>query len=147
MVLLRRNLIKIKDKINELKCYIVKNKNIIATYIFGSYGTNDQHAASDIDFAILFKNRPSLFEELQIESDISEIFARDDIDVVNLNKADIDICHQVLYTGELLYCSDEIALADYKEKVFNIYGDYGLILKKFYDDFAEGLNLNYGSSR
>ena len=40
--------------------------------------------------------------------------------------------------GELLYCSDEIALADYKEKVFNIYGDYGLILKKFYDDFAEG---------
>lgn len=41
------------------------------------------------------------------------------------------MCHQVLYTGELLYCSDEIALADFKEKVFKIYGDYGLVLKYF----------------
>ncbi|MGI5860066.1 MAG: type VII toxin-antitoxin system MntA family adenylyltransferase antitoxin [Tepidanaerobacteraceae bacterium] len=143
---MKRSLENIKDKMQELTTYIKQNKNIIALYIFGSYGTKYQHVNSDLDFAILYKDRPSLFEELEIESDISQIFHRDDIDVVNLNKAPIDMSHQVLYTGDLLFCRDEILLADFKEKVFNIYGDYGIVLKKFYDDFQEGLREEYGTN-
>lgn len=143
---MKRSLENIKDKMQELTTYIKQNKNIIALYIFGSYGTKYQHENSDLDFAILYKDRPSLFEELEIESDISQIFHRDDIDVVNLNKAPIDMSHQVLYTGDLLFCRDEILLADFKEKVFNIYGDYGIVLKKFYDDFQEGLREEYGTN-
>jgi hypothetical protein len=37
-------------------------------------------------------------------------------------------------------------LADFKEKVFNIYGDYGIVLKKFYDDYQEGLREEYGGN-
>lgn len=143
---MKRSLENIKEKMQELTTYIKQNKNIIALYIFGSYGTKYQHVNSDLDFAILYKDRPSLFEELEIESDISQIFHRDDIDVVNLNKAPIDMSHQVLYTGDLLFCRDEILLADFKEKVFNIYGDYGIVLKKFYDDFQEGLREEYGTN-
>jgi predicted nucleotidyltransferase len=142
----KRSLENIKEKMQELTTYIKQNKNIIALYIFGSYGTKYQHVASDLDFAVLFKVRLSLFEELEIESDISQIFGRDDIDLVNLNKAPIDISHQVLYTGDLLFCRDEILLADFKEKVFNFYGDYGIVLKKFNDDFQEGLREEYGTS-
>ncbi|WP_422446105.1 type VII toxin-antitoxin system MntA family adenylyltransferase antitoxin [Thermoanaerobacterium sp. DL9XJH110] len=130
-------------QIEELKKYISRNKNILALYIFGSIGTDHESITSDIDLAILFQNNPLLFEELEIESNISQIFERDDIDLVNLNKAPIDICHQVLYTGELLYCSDEITLADFKERVFNIYGDYGITLKNFYDDYMKGLRAKY----
>lgn len=140
---LKRNLYDIKTQIKEVKKYIGQNENILALYIFGSYGTNDECISSDIDLAVLFRSSPSLFEELEIESDISQIFMRDDIDLVNLNKAPIDICHQVLYTGELLYCRDEIALSDFKEKVFNIYGDYGITLKKFYDNYMKGLRTKY----
>lgn len=105
-----------------------------------------QRATSDVDFAILFETSSTLFKELEIESDISQIFERDDIDVVNLNKSPIDISHQVLYTGDLLFCRDEILLADFKEKVFNLYGDYGIVLKKFYDDFQEGLREKYDTN-
>ncbi|ADL08666.1 DNA polymerase beta domain protein region [Thermosediminibacter oceani DSM 16646] len=140
---MKRNLDGIITQIEELKKYLGQNKNILALYIFGSYGTGHERTTSDIDLAILFRNSPSLFEELEIESGISQIFKRDDIDLVNLNKAPIDICHQVLHTGELLYCTDEIALADFKERVFNIYGDYGITLKKFYDDFMKGLRDKY----
>lgn len=136
---MERVLHRIKEQIEKLVDYARCNKNIIALYIFGSFGTKSERPDSDIDLAILFKNNPPLFEELKIESNISQIFGRDDIDLVNLNKAPIDMCHQVLYTGELLYCSDEIALADFKEKVFKIYGDYGLVLKIFYDDYLKGL--------
>ncbi|GAV23429.1 type VII toxin-antitoxin system MntA family adenylyltransferase antitoxin [Carboxydothermus pertinax] len=140
---MKRNLNDIKGQIEELKKYCEQNKNILALYIFGSYGTELERITSDIDLAMLFRNSPSLFEELEIESDISQIFGRDNIDLVNLNKAPLDICHQVLYTGDLLYCTDEIALADFKEKVFNTYGDYGITLKKFYDDYMKGLRDKY----
>ncbi len=143
---MKRSLENIKDKIQELITYIKQNENIVALYIFGSYGTEYQRATSDVDFAILFEASPTLFKELEIESDICQIFERDDIDVVNLNKAPIDIRHQVLYTGDLLFCRDEILLADFKEKVLNIYGDYGIVLKKFYDDFQEGLSEKYGTN-
>ncbi|MDD4568692.1 MAG: nucleotidyltransferase domain-containing protein [Tepidanaerobacteraceae bacterium] len=143
---MKRSLENVKDKIQELITYIKQNKNIIALYIFGSCGTEYQRATSDVDFAILFETSSTLFKELEIESDISQIFERDDIDVVNLNKSPIDISHQVLYTGDLLFCRDEILLADFKEKVFNLYGDYGIVLKKFYDDFQEGLREKYDTN-
>jgi len=68
-----------------------------------------------------------------ISSTISQILGRDDVDLINLNKAPIDICHQVLY--------------NFKENVLTIYGDYGIILKKFYDDYLGGLKVKYGGNR
>lgn len=41
--------------------------------------------------------------------------------------------------GELLYCSDNLKLSNFKEHVFNIYGDYGITLKFLYDDYIEGM--------
>lgn len=143
---MKRNLNNVKAKIKKLIAYIEEKENIIALYIFGSFGTPNQNLSSDMDFAVLFKNSPSLLNELELESDICQILERDDVDIVNLNKAPIDISHQVLYTGDLLFCRDEILLADFKEKVFNIYGDYGIVLKKFYDDYLEGMREEYGTN-
>lgn len=147
VILLNRNLESIQSEIRDLVSYVERNENVIALYIFGSFGTSLQNERSDIDLAVLFKNTPPFFDELGMESDISQIFGSDDIDIVNLNKASIDISHQVVYTGELLYCKDEIELADFKERVFNIYGDFGIILKKYYDDYQEGLREDYGKDR
>jgi len=146
MISMKRNLNNVKAKIKKLIAYIEEKENIIALYIFGSFGTPNQNLSSDMDFAVLFKNSPSLLNELELESDICQILERDDVDIVNLNKAPIDISHQVLYTGDLLFCRDEILLADFKEKVFNIYGDYGIVLKKFYDDYLEGMREEYGTN-
>jgi len=146
MISMKRNLNNVKAKIKKLIAYIEEKENIIALYIFGSFGTPNQNLSSDMDFAVLFKDSPSLLNELELESDICQILERDDVDIVNLNKAPIDISHQVLYTGDLLFCRDEILLADFKEKVFNIYGDYGIVLKKFYDDYLEGMREEYGTN-
>ena len=134
-----RNLKNVEKEIDELKLYLSKNSNVIAFFIFGSFGTQYQNQNSDIDFAILYDKNVTLKEELMLEVKISEIFKRDDIDVVNLNKAPINLQHRVIYTGDLLYCSDKIKLADFKEKVFKLYGDYGITLKFFYEDYLKGL--------
>ena len=134
-----RNLKSVEKEINELILYLTKNSNVIAFFIFGSFGTQYQNQNSDIDFAILYDKDITLKEELILEVKISEIFKRDDIDVVNLNKAPINLQHRVIYTGDLLYCRDKIKLADFKEKVFKFYGDYGITLKFFYEDYLKGL--------
>jgi len=132
-----RNLKNVEKEIDELILYLSKNSNVIAFFIFGSFGTQYQNQNSDIDFAILYDKDVTLKEELMLEVKISEIFKRDDIDVVNLNKAPINLQHRVIYTGDLLYCSDKIKLADFKEKVFKFYGDYGITLKFFYEDYLK----------
>lgn len=134
-----RNLKNVEKEINELILYLSKNSNVIAFFIFGSFGTQYQNQNSDIDFAILYDKDVTLKEELMLEVKISEIFKRDDIDVVNLNKAPINLQHRVIYTGDLLYCRDKIKLADFKERVFKLYGDYGITLKFFYEDYLKGL--------
>lgn len=144
---MKRNLSKINSQILKLNNYFKTNKNIVAVFLFGSFGTDYEQPNSDIDLAILYKNNPTLYDELEIECQLSRFFERDDIDVINLNTAPIDICHEVLYTGDLLYCSDEILLSDFKEKVFKIYGDYGITLKKIYEDLKEGMKIRYADNR
>jgi len=126
-----RDLKGIEKELEELKVYLSYDLNIIALYIFGSYGTEEQDERSDIDFAVLYDRNVSLEEELELEVKISDIFQRDDIDVINLNKAPINLQHNVIYTGDLIYCSDEVKLADFKEKVSTSTATTGLQLKFF----------------
>lgn len=137
-----RNLKAIEKEINRLIAYLSNKHNIIAFYIFGSFGTEHKKESSDIDFAVLYSQNTSLKEDLILEVKISEIFNRDDIDIINLNKSPINLQHSIIYTGDLLYCSDPIQLSDFKEKVFKFYGDYGITLKFFYDDYLKGMIEN-----
>jgi predicted nucleotidyltransferase len=137
-----RNLKGIEDKLNLLFDNLKNKPNIVALYIFGSYGTEYQNEHSDIDFAVLYNIVPNLNDELILEVEFSEIFETDNIDIVNLNCASLEFQHKVIYTGDLLYCKDELKLADFKEYVFKYYGDYGITMKLFYDDYLKGLIKN-----
>lgn len=134
-----RNLKSIEERIEKVRGFCQKREEIIALYIFGSYGTYEQPPLSDIDLAILYRSIPKIEEELDFEVKISEIFERDDIDIVILNKAPIDIQIEVLSKGEIIYCSDELLLTEFKERVFYQYGDYEPILREFYKDVLKGI--------
>lgn len=134
-----RNLSKIQDKINRLKTFCEKNPNILALFIFGSFGTEEELFQSDIDFAILYYKNIPLIEHLNVAVEFVKILEREDVDVLNLNEAPIDIKMRVISEGELIYCSDEIKLSDFKEKVFDLYADYEPVLRKFYEDYIEGI--------
>lgn len=66
--------------------YVKENPDILALYIFGSYGTEYQNENSDIDFAVLYERMPSLNDELSLEVKFSEILGTDDIDLINLRR-------------------------------------------------------------
>lgn len=128
----------IKEKINNLTSYFNGHGDIATVYLFGSYGTELYDSErSDIDLAIIYSRDLTLKEEMLIDAEITLILESDNVDVVNLNKARVDISYQVLATGKLIYERDKIITADFVENVLKHYFDHGLALEEIKADTYE----------
>ena len=136
-----------KDKINnlikKLASFFRKENNILTVYLFGSYGTDEQTELSDIDIAILFADTVSMLEELSIAAEIEFILKEGQIDLLNLNKASVILQHRVISTGKEIFERNPLTTADFIENTLKFYFDYGLVYKKFRDDFREELRGEY----
>jgi predicted nucleotidyltransferase len=123
------------EKLTHLLEYFTGNPAINTVYLFGSFGTEASHAHSDLDMAILFGQEVALLDELKVSADLSLILCREDVDVVNLNKARVDLQHEILSTGEIIYERDRIATADFTENTLRNYFDFGITLRRIRDEF------------
>ena len=74
-----------KTILNNLKEYLLFNKEIIFAYLFGSYVNDTHHPNSDVDIAIYLKD-DILDTFLQINYEISKLLKKD-ADIIVLNKA------------------------------------------------------------
>ena len=140
-----RNLAGIDLKLENLIKYFKANKKIITAYIFGSFGTEKQTAMSDIDIAVLYESDISVMEELKHASEISSILQTDKVDVINLNTAPVYTRHQVLYSGAKIFERSPIQTADFVENVLEEYHDYEFILRKYMEDYEQGLAEEYAN--
>lgn len=134
------------NKLPVLKDYFSSNEAISTVYLFGSFGTSAYVPShSDLDLAITFCREQSLIEEMKISADLTVILERENVDLVNLNKARVDLCHEILCSGEIIYEKDKIMTADFIEKTLQHYFDYGIPLKKIKADFFEALKEESGT--
>ena len=115
-----------------------KEKNILTVYIFGSYGTNYQRKDSDLDLAILFDESPEVMRQMELAGKF-ELKLGIEVDLINLNKADIILKHDVITKGEKIYSLDDIRTADFKEYVFKYGPDAKISKKKIREDYIAGL--------
>lgn len=134
-------MINIENKIEKLKRYFRLEINILAVWIIGSYGTDYQREDSDIDFAILFDKDISLMDEMKISCEISDIIEYEEVDIVNLKRAPINLQFKTLKEGRELYENDFIKVSDYMEYVFNRYRDEKYYMESFRKDYYESFNL------
>ncbi len=104
--------------------------------LFGSYGTEQQRADSDLDFAVLFNTQVDIYAEMRLLSDLTGLLGIENIDLVNLNKASIVVQHEAL-AGKIIYEKNPIITSDYFEKVIKYYCDYAPVLNKFDREFLE----------
>ncbi|WP_338833312.1 hypothetical protein MHLNE_22670 [Moorella humiferrea] len=148
MVRLSRKLEKITlspDQIKNMMDFADRQKDVLALFLYGSYGTQWQTALSDIDLAILPMPGTSwdYKRELELLAEFCHIGGSDDINVVNLHHVPVTLQMRVLETGRLLYVKDEILLADFKERVIRRYCDFEPDLKSLYRDFDAGLREEF----
>ena len=142
-------LINIDDKIEELKNYFSEQEDILAVYIFGSYGTEYQTPLSDVDFAVLFKKEAeiNLMREMEIMSQITLITKVEDIDLVNLNQAPVLLQHKAIKEGNLIFEREENKVSEFIEYVLTYYYDAKIRSDIFNQEYREALEEEYSDDQ
>jgi predicted nucleotidyltransferase len=115
--------------------------DLLAVYLYGSYGTAAQTTLSDVDLALLFKSgsAPDFDREMRVRGDILETLGEEDVSIMLLERSDPIFQHEVLRTGRLLLCADETALADFVEQVLDRHADFVIDHQRFLVEYDEAL--------
>ena len=127
--------------------YAKQIENVMALYLVGSFDTPYHTPLSDIDFAVILKEKMEFSEQAKILTDIMEILKTDRVDIIFLPGAGLPIQHKVLRDGRLLYNRDTIFLADFIEATIKRYCDFQIDLNQFYRDYDIGLREEFGYDR
>jgi predicted nucleotidyltransferase len=138
----------VKDKKERLQKYFAGEPDIIAVYLFGSYGTERESPLSDIDFAVLFTEevKVDLMREMGIMAQISAILKIEEVDLVNLNQAPVLLQHEAI-KGELIFERDENQVADFEQRVLTFSYDERIRAREFYKTYRQALKEEYSDGR
>ena len=140
-------MLQLDEKINKLPVFFSGIPEVLAAFLFGSYGTQNQTVVSDIDFAVLFDKRLELREETVFLAKLSNFLGTDRVDLVNLNKAPLNIQFRAVSEGTIVYERDYITTCDYIEKLLGLYQDYAIDLNYYYKEYDEALKEAYSDGR
>lgn len=152
MVRLSRELkmINIEPRLPELKQYFDRDQDIIAAYLYGSYGTDRQTVLSDVDLAVLLRREADrkLPRLLQLQADIINVGGQEDINVVILNDLPLLLQYEVLATGRLLFERPPFDPADnehldFIEYVAKRYPDFRIYYDTFCREYDSALREAY----
>ncbi len=109
------------------------NQGIVCAYLFGSIARGDDHPESDIDVAVLLKERPvSTFEGLGLE--LAGRLERDmgrRTDLIILNDAPVDLIHRILRDGILIYETDRSRRISFETRARQDYFDILPYLRQY----------------
>lgn len=101
-----------KRLIKELEAFFAPRSEIAAAFLFGSHASGserrdaDEDSRSDVDIAVLFRDRPSRESLAELESHLSRNIDGMEVDLVSLNEAPPALCRQVLLEGKPLVGTD-----------------------------------------
>lgn len=115
---------------------IFERRGVVVAYLFGSVAEGRDRPDSDVDIAVLLPRSIGEREmaDLQISLilEIGGALGRDDVDVVVLNRAPLELRYQVLKHGIPLYCSDEGERIDFEALTLSMYYDYKYYTDRYY---------------
>lgn len=137
----------VETKLKSLGKFFEGIPEIIAVFLFGSYGTETQTELSDIDFAIFFNSIIDLTEEADILGGLSDFLGTERVDLVNLNKAPLSIQFRAVSEGKIIYEKDYVSTCDFIETVMRRYQDYAIDLHFFYEEYDRAVKEVYVRGR
>lgn len=92
---------------------LIERVGAYVVILFGSYGKGLAHAASDIDIAYLGdKAFTSSYETFMLAQEIAVLVGRD-VDLLDLAAASTVMKAQIVSSGKIIYCSDEMRRAHF----------------------------------
>ena len=132
------------QKILNTGIQILRNKlpGLIAVVAFGSFGTEYERHDSDLDLAILLKEPDNSVDPVKLwnlSQEIAKAIGRD-VDIINLRQASTVFSYQVLTSGNTVYCSNEMILANFENLIMSMYLRFQEERKDILKDFGKGFS-------
>lgn len=93
---------------------------ILAVYRFGSFASEYERPASDIDLAVYAGIPLSAASLWRMAQGLAAEAGRD-VDIVDLASASSVMRAQVIHKGERVYCADEVACETFEDYVYSSY--------------------------
>ncbi len=114
-----------KTLLQKLSHVLKSEPDIAFAYLFGSIAKGRNGPLSDVDVAVYFSPegdaRSRFRRQIQLTSKLNNVLERDNVDVVRLQDAPLDLAREVDDSGKLLFCRDDDLRVDF---VFRVVRDY-----------------------
>jgi uncharacterized protein len=105
---------------------ISKKMNIKYLYLFGSQARGKAGPLSDFDFAVKFdpkKTKDAFDAKLDLIGELCTVLKRDDVDVVDMDKANPYLLFNIIKDARKMYSSDEAERKMDKAKIYSVFLD------------------------
>ena len=102
-----------RENINRLVEDLKKYPEVVAIILYGSYAKGKEKPLSDIDMAVILKDK-------ELEAEVSS-FSSNVLDVVPFHRLPLYIQFEVLKHGKILFSRDKEYLMDVKRKILRDY--------------------------
>lgn len=109
-----------QEKLNESIALMNASVQAFAIYLFGSAARQEMTIHSDIDIAFLSDQAISQYEVFCIAQELASILGRE-VDLVNLKAASTVFKAQVIGTGEIIFCNNELRKDEFEIRAFKEY--------------------------
>lgn len=99
------------ELISVLRSSLETQSDVMFAYVFGSVAKGRMHSGSDVDVAVWLETEDivqTVDRALDLEAELERKLMRP-VDVVILNGAPLDLCHNVLRHGRLFLSRDDAA--------------------------------------
>lgn len=98
---------------------------VVLAVLFGSFARKKIMPLSDVDIAILLEDKVKNLESQRelIFSCISKVLKTDEIDLIILNEAPVELCYNIIQEGQIVFCRDEKRKIEFIERVIKEYLD------------------------
>ncbi|QBS36704.1 DUF86 domain-containing protein [Thermaerobacter sp. FW80] len=118
--------VRVDEQLGRLPGVFARFDGLVAAFLHGSYGTPHQTPLSDVDLSVVYRPErlPDLRELVNLQGAVEDALGLEDVSVTILNGTPLPFQFRVLASGRLLYVADPVALADFRERVCKLYGDF-----------------------
>ncbi|TAH48718.1 MAG: nucleotidyltransferase domain-containing protein [Chloroflexota bacterium] len=124
----------LEEKLDALTPFFENDARVLGVWLFGSQADGTATEQSDIDLAVLFAREMTLEEELRFETLICDLLRTDDVDIVNLNQANLLLRFRGI-AGKLLYERDFAQVGDFVEETLIEFRDFYLRAQAIRQDY------------
>ncbi|EKP95242.1 type VII toxin-antitoxin system HepT family RNase toxin [Thermaerobacter subterraneus] len=137
--------VRVDERLYRLPGVFARFDGLVAAFLHGSYGTPHQTPLSDVDLAVVYRAErlPDLRELANLQGAVEDALGLEDVSVTVLNRTPLPFQFRGLTNGGLLYVADPVALADFRERVCKLYGDFDPDYRRLALDYDRALKEAY----